>query len=551
MLMSRQRLGSTLGVFLFVFALAALTGPGRIDIVDGQARYEVARSVVDHGDMAIRDPHIWFGRFPGRAGRDYTSYRFPQSLLGVAAIWCADLTSGKAGATEARRHFLFSLTSAVAAAVLACCYLVWFRQRGLSETKSLMWALAGILCTPTWFYATSCFDDVLGAASVLAAVLAASHARGRHDVRAAIAAGLAIGFAFNCKQPLGVFVLPVMAMADEAGLDTRRRLVRAAVVVGGLVAGVLVYVLYDAYKFPPETEAARLALLSRYMPVWPGHPLTALAALAVSPSTGVFWYFPALALAVSGLRAELEARSAFAWAALVSTVLFVGFIVSMSIFKGDPSWGPRYLTPVFALLWLTAPEGFLRLGSRAGTALLAISVAVQVASITIDPHRLYIERGLPSSFGAAGPILYFAPENAHLLNRPREILEVWHDRHEPVEAFTPASAPTVAIPVLDEIPRGRPAIRRYRVFDSFRPWWASQVYLDPSERPVPIGRTLITFSGIGLLGALLWLASFLHLFTAVVAAEDARPLRSAHRAPASSTRNSDPADRGDSSRRPH
>lgn len=69
MVMSGRAVLSTLGVFLSVFAFVALTGPGRIDIVDGQTRYEVARSVVDHGDMAIRDPNIWFERFPGRGGR--------------------------------------------------------------------------------------------------------------------------------------------------------------------------------------------------------------------------------------------------------------------------------------------------------------------------------------------------------------------------------------------------------------------------------------------------------------------------------------------------
>ena len=39
-----------IGQFLVVFALVALSGPGRIDIIDGQTRYEVARSMVDHGD---------------------------------------------------------------------------------------------------------------------------------------------------------------------------------------------------------------------------------------------------------------------------------------------------------------------------------------------------------------------------------------------------------------------------------------------------------------------------------------------------------------------
>ena len=75
------------GLGLSVFATVALSGPGRFDNVDGQTRYEVARSLVDHGDHVIRNPSVWFGVFPGRDGQPYTYYRFPQSFLGVPATF--------------------------------------------------------------------------------------------------------------------------------------------------------------------------------------------------------------------------------------------------------------------------------------------------------------------------------------------------------------------------------------------------------------------------------------------------------------------------------
>ena len=77
---------SAIGLAVAVFAGVALSGPGRVDIVDGQTRYEVSRSIVDHGDSVIRNPEVWFGVFPGRNGQRYTYYRFPQSLAGVAAV---------------------------------------------------------------------------------------------------------------------------------------------------------------------------------------------------------------------------------------------------------------------------------------------------------------------------------------------------------------------------------------------------------------------------------------------------------------------------------
>src|SRR5205085_350592 len=112
------------GLAVFVFAVVALAGPGRIDIVDGQTRYEVARSLVEHGDSLIRDRYVWFAKIKGRDGQWYTNYRFPQTGLGVVAIWIADATGP---VSEPRRHFFFTLISAFCCAVLAGVYAVWFR----------------------------------------------------------------------------------------------------------------------------------------------------------------------------------------------------------------------------------------------------------------------------------------------------------------------------------------------------------------------------------------------------------------------------------------
>src|SRR4051812_21330120 len=81
-----------LGLALVVFSIVALSGPGRIDIVDGQTRFDVGRSLVEHGDSAIRDERIWWGALPGRDGLRFAYYRFPQSIVAAAAILVADAT---------------------------------------------------------------------------------------------------------------------------------------------------------------------------------------------------------------------------------------------------------------------------------------------------------------------------------------------------------------------------------------------------------------------------------------------------------------------------
>lgn len=487
---------SVAGLFLSVFAVVALSGPGRIDIVDGQTRYEVARSIVDHGDHVIRDPNVWFGVFPGRGGQRFTHYRFPQTAAGVVAILASDATGP---ISEARRHFFFSLIGAVACGCLAAAFALWFRSRGSTSRDAILWAAAGILCTPLWIYGTSSFDDILGSVAVVLAVIVAFDAKLRRRWTGALLAGLLTGLAFNCKQPLGIFVLPVLAAVADAG-ELRARLIRGAIVMAGLIAGVVTYVGYNAYKFPPGTMAANADLFAQYIPVWPGHPGMALLDFAFSPGAGLLFYCPPILIGIPGIASWLRRESRIAGAALVLACgVFTLFVASLSIFKGDPAWGPRYLTPLVAVVWLAAPDGARLIRRPTVRALLLAGLVVQLLGLSVDPHRLYVELGLPSAFGAVFPELYFDPAVAHLVNRPREILEIARDEDRP-DRFSPSPSPTFAFPVIDSVQGGEAAVRRYRVLSSFRPWWISQRYLEPGRRPVDIGRTATFLVLLAILG---------------------------------------------------
>jgi hypothetical protein len=488
------------GLGLSVFAIVALSGPGRFDNVDGETRYEVARSLVDHGDHIIRNPSVWFGVFPGRDGQPYTYYRFPQSFLGVPAIVMSDWLGG---VSEGRRQFAFVLTSAAAAAVLSIAYFIWFRRTGRGDRSALRWAVLGIVCTPAWYYGTSTFDDLLGAAVIVAAVVIAEPRRHCRLLSRALWSGLIVGLAFNCKQPLAVFGLAVLAAVDDPEVPLRRRLAVASLVALGVAAGAAAYLGYHDYKFPAETRAAHGPLLAAYTPVWPGKFKIALIVLLLSPGAGVLWYSPSLLLCVSGMASWGRKETRFIAGLAISTVLFVAFIASMSIFKGDPSWGPRYMTPVLALFWLFAPDGAAKATRPAAASLLVVSFAVQLAGLAVEPQRLYLQRGLPPGFSIAAPLLFFLPQNAHLISRPREIAEVWQARNDSGLEFSPALTPTDAW-YPNFAPEKAPSmIARYKVLNAFRPWWISFQYLGPNERPVPIGFTVVLLLGICVLGCAL------------------------------------------------
>lgn len=491
---------ATGGLFLFVFAVVALSGPGRIDILDGQTRYEVGRSLVEHGDSVVREPDAWFSVFPGRDGQRYTNYRFPQSAVAALAITASDLTGD---VNEPRRHFFFSLAGAVECGLIAVLYALWFRRLGFGRAASLAWAAAGIFCSPIWFYGTTTFDDVLGTLVTLAAVTLAFWSS--RSFTAAVVAGLLMGIAFNCKPPLVFFAAPALAAGWNGQWPNRRRMVRWAIILSGIALGVAGYKLYDFYKFPPSTWAANAeAMRSGYALMWPGNVWAGLLGLTISPGVGAIWYWPPLVLGIAGVVAWYRRGVGESWFALslgLAGAVFLTFIATMTFFAGDPNWGPRYLTPLFALVWLFAPAGAARFKKPAIAALLGLAFVVQLGALSVEPLRLYIERGLTSSFFLNSPWAYFRPDCSQLLARPRQIAEIarW-DGPQP-ERFTPAARPTLPVTV-DPGKDGPLTVERYWVLSSWRPWWSSLRHLAASERPVDLNlaiRNLLAIADIGVL----------------------------------------------------
>lgn len=51
------------------------------------------------------------------------------------------------------------------------------------------------------------------------------------------------------------------------------------------------------------------------------------------------------------------------------------------------------------------------------------------------------------------------------------------------------------------------AVHRYHIFASLRPWWISQQYLDPAERPVALAPTALLLVVLGAAGLALALAA--------------------------------------------
>ncbi|HQU45860.1 MAG TPA: glycosyltransferase family 39 protein, partial [Pirellulales bacterium] len=377
---------SLTGLAIVVFSIVAISSPGRIDVVDGHTRYEVGRSCVEHGDSIVRDPDAWFAAFPGRNGERYASYRFPQSMVAAVAIVISDLTGP---VREIRRHFFFSLSGSVLCAALAVLYACWFHRLGHGRAASLAWAAGGIFYTPTWFYGTTTFDDVLGSLVLCMAIFSAWVLREHRPKCAAVVSGLLLGLAFNCKPPLALFLPVAVAALWDVRRAKHERWLQARIAFLCIAAGVIGYQAYDLWKFPPSTWQRLAEARGEYVALWPGNPLAGFLSLLVSPGMGALWYWPALVVALFGVVAWRRRQRLFAAMTGLSCLAFLTFIGSIRFFSGEPAWGPRYLTPVFALLWIFVPAGAERLGAPKSAALLAASLIIQVAGLSLDTMRFF------------------------------------------------------------------------------------------------------------------------------------------------------------------
>jgi hypothetical protein len=245
-------------------------------------------------------------------------------------------------------------------------------------------------------------------------------------------------------------------------------------------------------------------LLKTYGPGWSDDPSLALVALVISLGTGVLFYNPALLMSLLGFRPWYDSERAFSLAVAAAATVFVLFISWLTFFKGDPTWGPRYLTPIFAVLWIFAPAGSLRARRWVIYAALRLGLLLQLGALSIDPLRLQVERASAfKTYDVTVAETCFYPSSSHLVQRSREIVEVLATSGETARYKSSRPVIDVGITVGPLADVGPAAIRKNHVLNSFRPWWASLSYLDGHLAQISIPRSLVTLSLIAMTGIVL------------------------------------------------
>ena len=391
--------------------LLLLIVPGTLDGTDARSMYEVARSIVDHGDVTTLSKSTGV---PGLYGQYYSKYGPAQSLAAIPLY-----IVGRALTALVPPHFApelpimaSSLLPAIITALTVELFFLTAIELGATALGALALSVVYLLATPAVVYAAQWFSEPLTACGLLAAVYALL--RGRHGRSPwwPFLAGAALALAVCARLDALLFLPPLLVYLL---LTEQERWGRAFSFLLPLGLALVGLASYNADRFGSPLESGYgIANRIDWFANRDAHPPHTLASLAqgfygllLSPGKGLLEYAPPLLLAPFG-AALLWARRRAETGLLLSlfSIYLVAHANVLIRWLGGWSWGPRFLIPVLPLaLLLLAPL----LGSRARrpgrvraalVALALVGVAVQIPALAVHEPHVHLNAIAPPYFRA-------------------------------------------------------------------------------------------------------------------------------------------------------
>jgi hypothetical protein len=497
----------SVGVFLLVAAVYLTAGSGRIDIIDGQYRFEVARNLLDDRSIQISDPFLGFAA-EGINGV-YSPYGVAGSIVSLPLVYLANVAGTP---SRDRQQFFFSFTSGVLGAATAAVLFLFYITLGVTKRPAVAWALVAAFATLAFPVAASVFDQVQHGFFVLCACFLAFLSTRRDSMLLAVAGGLALAILVNFQETY-VIMFPTLAVATLAPAGAspeqrRRALERGLVFMFVGVLGVLMWASINNFRFGSLLVSGKPAG-SHPPPL--GNPLIGIPGLLFSLDKSIFLYSPPTVIALLGLRHLMSREYRLGQAVAATSLAYFGMISMLSFYGGDWCWGPRYFASILPLLALGFP--FVPLtapGRLAARTLVVMGLCVQLLALSVDHHRFFYARSLPTFFWYTDRSFYFT--NSALFSRPHEVLESI-EKGVPAEAdlFRPgpySGLLTYAVFGGWGHPGLRPPewMRHYKVFWLPRPWPFWMRSIPEQERPIDMKLTETILAAMAAAGMLaIWL----------------------------------------------
>jgi hypothetical protein len=316
------------------------------------SRWATAASIVETGsfDISWTEPLIGPNVDTARIGTHLYSNKAPGTA--VAAVPFYAVTRGFVGPPDASNIRVSWFVMRLAISTLPLLILeIWLYRRGADE-----FSLATLLfATPLFVYSLLFFSHVFVAVAVYFAFRLLydtdSGSRWRFLLAGALS-GLAVISEFPAVFPVAVFAIGILLMEK-----TERSIRLGNFILGGAPFAILLLVYnnslfgsplsmsYAHESFPEWAEVASTGVFGIGFPT-----LSNLYLLLVSPSRGLFFFAPVLALGVAGFFIA-KGRATLRHRVKVAAVLLTILVVSgHGAAHGGWAIGPRYLVLILPLL---------------------------------------------------------------------------------------------------------------------------------------------------------------------------------------------------------
>jgi hypothetical protein len=511
---------TAVGLFLFVLGLYVLSSPGRIDLIDGQVRFDVAYNWLETGHPRLGDP--WVGPWMGVRGRDgfvYSYYGAPASVFAMPLVWLG----GTRELTQLEQsRFLFSMTSPIFGALTALMLFLFYLELEIPLKQALAWTMVSTFATLMWPASNSSFDNAQHAFFALTGMyfgyLSAKTGSKILAGLGGLLAGVLIlyqsyflliipGLAISTIRwkptlqqstrisTLAVFsrfvskIVQIIRSALRDPGEARESSLRFLCFLLAISVDLVLYFAYNNLRFGSYFDDGKLrAELHRAYPLF-GNPFAGILTLLVSPGKSIFLYSPPIILGILGMWNLRRRRPGIAFGVFASSVVLVAFISCISFAAGDWCWGPRYLVvllPLWALGFPFLAEANLR--QNLLHAIIGLGLLIQVLGLSVEHQRFFFENGFNDYFWAEDPWIYF--KHSGLFARIGETMSLHEGPPPTAVMFNSLKIPDWVTYTALGPPRSVPRrlapqwIRNFKIYFLPRPWPFWMVWIKPALRPI-------------------------------------------------------------------
>lgn len=381
-------------LFIFFAAAYLLTFSGNASVMEDvrTLRVDVASSIVERLDLAVPDG------IRGADGREYSWFPIGSSLLAIP--FC--LIGKSAGVPSENIFAIMNLLVCAATPVLV---FLFASSLGYSNRASLYTSVLYGIGTMSWYYSKDPGDHALETFFVLLSVYFMWRHLKDKTLSSLIFSALYLGMAFIIR-PTSILVIPPLLILmisqypEESDFKARLRFLmgRGALFFLFLLPFVGLFFWYNYCRFGTIFETGYGLMAARLgFDFFTGTPiLTGLLGFVLSPGKGFFYYSPVAVLFFFSINIFRKTHPLPAFCFILIILLYLFFYSRNIYWHGDWAWGPRYIfiTTPFLILPIAAlfdsPAWQRKTTKLFICALLAVSILIQLASVSVNPLNYFI-----------------------------------------------------------------------------------------------------------------------------------------------------------------